>query len=87
MHLQCTKKLLTKLKLKPKDLKESPDKDNFIENWHCNILTFDEVDTLLITNDKTIFSFLIYDFEVEDVEDFKYMVSQYIFISLKQCLV
>jgi len=66
MNLQSTKKLLNKLKTNDVDIDIDITKYNDIDNYHCNVLIFRGVDCLLITNDKTLFSFFIYDI------DFKY---------------
>ena len=69
MNIQCTANLLKKLKIKPNtdDINiENVD----IENWHSNILTFGDIDTILITNDKTLFSLFIV---IQDESEFKFI--------------
>ena len=77
MNLQLTKKLSDKLKV---DLVEIDTTDyNDIENYHCNLLKFGRDNCILITNDKTLFSFFIYGLKAVDFKDFEESISQRIF--------
>ena len=77
MILQLTKKLSDKLKV---DLVEiDTTKHNDIGNYHCNLLKFGRYNCVLITNDKTLFSFFIYGLIASDFKDFKESISQPIF--------
>jgi len=77
LNLQLTKKLSDKLKV---DLVEiDTTKYNDIENYHCNLLKFGRDNCVLITNDKTLFSFFIYGLKAVDFKDFKESISQPIF--------
>jgi len=77
LNLQLTKKLSDKLKV---DLVEiDTTKYNDIENYHCNLLKFGRDNCVLITNDKTLFSFFIYGLKAVDFKNFKESVSQPIF--------
>ena len=77
MNLQLTKKLSDKLKV---DLVKI-DTPNYsdIENYHCNLLKFGRDNCILITNDKTLFSFFIYGLKAVDFKDSKESISQPIF--------
>ena len=57
MNLQLTKKLVDKLKVDLIEIDTSKHSD--IDNYHCNILKFGRDNCVLITNDKTLFSFFI----------------------------
>jgi hypothetical protein len=77
LNLQLTKKLSDKLKV---DLIEiDTTKYSDIENYHCNLLKFGRDNCVLITNDKTLFSFFIYGLKAKDFKDFKESISQPIF--------
>ena len=79
MNLKCTKKLLDILKVKnPNDFK-IPNTNEDIENWHCNIIDYGKVYGVLLTNDKTLFSFYLFDFEKNDFKDFSEIIKQNIF--------
>lgn len=80
MNLKCTKKLLDILKIKNQndDVKIANTNED-IENWHCNILDYGKVYGLLITNDKTLFSFYLFGLEKNDFKDFNEIIKQNIF--------
>jgi hypothetical protein len=65
------KKLLDILKIK------NPNED--IEDWHCNIFDYGKIYAVLLTNDKTLFSFYLYGFEKNDFKDFSEIIKQNIF--------
>ena len=77
MNLQLTKKLSDKLKVDLVEIDTSNYSD--IDNYHCNLLKFGRDNCVLITNDKTLFSFFIYGLKASDFKDFKESISQPIF--------
>lgn len=77
LNLQLTKKLSDKLKMNLVEIDTT--KYNDIENYHCNLLKFGRDNCVLITNDKTLFSFFIYGLKAVDFKDFKESISQPIF--------
>ena len=77
MNLQLTKKLSDKLKVDLVEIDTS--KYNDIENYHSNLLKFGRYNCILITNDKTLFSFFIFGLKSADFKDFKGSISQPIF--------
>ncbi len=79
MNLKCTKKLLDILKIKNPNNFKIPNTNEDIENWHCNILDYGKIYAILITNDKTLFSFYLYGFEKNDFKDFSEIIKQNIF--------
>ncbi len=52
----CTKKLLTELKEKPADIKQTPAE---LSGWHANIFRADRRKCILFTHDKTLYSLFI----------------------------
>ncbi|MCX6076449.1 MAG: hypothetical protein NTW78_06120 [Campylobacterales bacterium] len=64
MNLQLTKSLSDKLK--PTLVEIDTSKYSDIDNYHCNFIDMRGVDCILITNDKTLFSFFIYDVDFEN---------------------
>jgi len=79
MNLKCTKKLLDILKIKNLDNSKIKNINEDIENWHCNIIDFAKIYGVLITNDKTLFSFYLFGFEKNDFTDFSEIMKQNIF--------
>ena len=84
MNIQCTKNLLDKLKIKPNDLKKTNLILNpFLNNWHCNLMKFGTTNTILLTNDKTLYSFFITGYKADDFKDFKVAISEDVFTILR----
>jgi len=79
MNLKCTKKLLDMLKIKNSNNSKIPSSNEDIENWHCNIIDFGKIYGVLITNDKTLFSFYIFGLKKSDFKDFSEIIKQTIF--------
>ena len=79
MNLKCTKKLLDILKIKKIDSSKVSNTNEDIENWHCNILDYGKIYGVLLTNDKTLFSFYLFGFEKNDFRDFSEIIKQNIF--------
>ena len=80
MNLKCTKILLDKLKIKDIDIK----KDGLVlnqdlNNWHCNLLKFGRINTVLLTNDKTLYSFFLTGYKANDFKNFKLVASEDMF--------
>lgn len=62
MLIQCTKKLLTELKLKPTPApKEDP-----LFSWHANILTVNRRKTLVLMNDSNRYIIVLYGLKAKD---------------------
>lgn len=53
-----------------------------IENWHCNIFDYDKIYAVLLTNDKTLFSFYLFGFERNDFKNYNEIIKQDIFKTL-----
>ena len=50
-----------------------------IDNYHCNLLKFGRYNCVLLTNDKTLFSFFIYGLKANDFKNFEESIGQPIF--------
>ena len=79
MNIKCTKKLLDILKVKDQDDLEISKLNEDIENWHCNIFDYGKIYAILLTNDKTLFSFYIYGFKKNDFKEFSEIIKQHVF--------
>lgn len=77
MNLQSTKLLLDTLKTTPIDINPSEYSD--IDNYHSNLLKFGRDKCVLITNDKTLFSFFLYGLKSEDFKHFEEVISESMF--------
>jgi len=75
MNLKCTKKLLDKLKIK--NINNAEDQTSeAIENWHCNIFDYGKIYGVLITNDKTLFSFYLFGYRTSDFKYFTEIIRE-----------
>lgn len=77
MNLQLTKPLIDKIKptLSTIDVSEYSD----IDNYHCNLLQFGRDNVLLITNDATLYSFVIFGLKAKDFKDIEEVIRQSVF--------
>jgi hypothetical protein len=78
MNLKSTKKLLDKLKIKNINNTEEQT-DEAIENWHSNIIDYGKIYGILITNDKTLFSFYLFGYKTSDFKHFTEIIREDIF--------
>ena len=79
MNLKCTKKLLDILKVVQLHEDIMPNTNKDIRDWHCNIIDYGKVYAVLLTNDKTLFSFYLFGFRKNDFKDFIEIIKQEIF--------
>ena len=77
MNLQLTKKLADKLKVDMSTIDISKADD--IDNYHCNLIQFKNEYGILITNDKTLYSFYLHGFKAKEFKDFEYIFKESIF--------
>jgi len=77
MNLRLTKKLSDKLKYELVEIDDSKYSD--VDNYHCNLLEFGGYDCLLITNTKTLYSFFIFDLDLDDFKYFEEFIRESIF--------
>jgi hypothetical protein len=77
VNLQSTKSLLDILKTTTVEINLSEYSD--IENYHCNVLKFGRDNCVLITNNKTLFSFFLYGIKATDFKHFEEVISESIF--------
>ena len=50
-----------------------------IDNYHCNLIQFGRVYGILITNDKTLYSFYLHGFKTKEFRNFEYIFKESIF--------
>lgn len=79
MNLKCTKTLLDKLKIDTKNMKSNLVLDPNLNNWHCNIFKFGRTNTLLLTHDKTFYSFFLSGYKADDFKNFDFCIKEDIF--------
>lgn len=79
MHIKCTKVLLDKLKINSKDVQNQSISSQDMNNWHANIIKFWRVNTILLTQDKTLYSFFLGGYKAEDFKNFEKNIREDIF--------
>lgn len=65
MLIQCTSKLLKKLKIKSQDLPELAKTDP-LYSWHANFLTINRRNTLVLVNDSNRYIIVLYGLMAKD---------------------
>lgn len=77
MNLQLTKTLIDTIKPTLSDIKI----ENYspIENYHCNLLKFGRENVLLITNDETLYSFIIFGLKSKDFKNIEEVIRESVF--------
>ena len=79
MNLKCTKILLNKLKINQKEIQSQSLSSHDIDNWHANVIKFWRINTVLLTQDKTLYSFFLGGYKAEDFKKFEENIRQDIF--------
>lgn len=64
MNIQCTKKLLDKMKVKPEEI---ADKSDFFD-WHANLIQFNSHNTIVFTNNLFRYSIILYKIKAADLK-------------------
>ena len=64
MNIQCTKKLLDKMKVKPEEI---ADKSDFFD-WHANLIQFNNHNTIVFTNNLFRYSIILYKIKAADLK-------------------
>jgi hypothetical protein len=64
MLIQCTKKLLDQLKIKPDlEKQETP-----LFSWHANLITIDRRKTIVLMNDSSRYTIVLYGLKAKDIK-------------------
>lgn len=77
MNLQLTKTLIDKINPTLSNINVSDYSD--IDNYHCNLLQFGRENVLLITNDATLYSFVIFGLKSKDFKHIEEFIRQSVF--------
>jgi IS30 family transposase len=77
MNLQVTKNVIDTIKPIMSDI----DINNFsdIDNYHCNLLKYGRENVLLITNDSTLYSFVIVGLKSKDFKNIEEVIRESVF--------
>ena len=74
MFISCTKKLQDELKIKLEKL----EKQDLLFSWHANLITINRRKTIVLVNDATRYSIILYGLKAKDFKSFADNVSEYI---------
>jgi hypothetical protein len=77
MNLQLTKNLSDKLKRALIDVESLPHSD--IDDFHCNLLKFGRYNCILLTNNKTLYSFFLFGLIADNFKHFEEVVREIVF--------
>lgn len=77
MNLQLTKNLSDKLKRTLVDVDSLSHSD--IDDFHCNLLKFGRYNCVLVTNNKTLYSFFLFGLKADDFKHFEEVVREKVF--------
>ena len=74
LQLRCTSKVLKLLDLGPKDLAEMRAPDSLFGNWYVNLFVVVRRKTLLLMNERTLLSFVIYGVRKDNVKNIQHIL-------------
>jgi hypothetical protein len=77
MNLQLTKTLSDRLRRTLIDIESLPHSD--IDDFHCNLLKFGRYNCVLITNNKTLYSFFLFGLKADDFKHFEEVLRERVF--------
>ena len=77
MNLQLTKNLSDRLKPRLNDVQLLSHND--IDDFHCNLIKFGRSNCILITNDKTLYSFFLFGLKADDFKHFEEVIRERVF--------
>ncbi len=80
--IHCTKKLLNELEASPGSsitLEQSP---GFLGPWHANLIRIERRKCLLLTNDRTLYSFLVPGVKKKDLDNFRELFALHLKMNL-----
>ncbi len=72
MLIQCTKKLLDELKVKPEERKE----EDPLFSWHANVISINRRKTVVIMNDKSRYMIILHGLKAKDFKNLGALILQ-----------
>lgn len=70
MLIQCTKKLLDQLNIKPSVKVE----ENPLFSWHANLITLNSRKTVILVNDRNRYIVVLYDVKIWDFKNINKLI-------------
>jgi len=80
--IHCTKKLLTELEAPPNGSMVPEPLSGFLGPWHANLIRIERRKCILLTNDSTLYSFLIPGVKKKDLSNFRELFALHLKMNL-----
>jgi len=80
--IHCTKKLLSELEASPEGSITPEQSSGFLGPWHANLIRIERRKCLLLTNDRTLYSFLVPGVKKKDLGNFRELFSLHLKMNL-----
>ncbi len=80
--IHCTKKLLNELEASQSGTMAPEHSSGFLGPWHANLIRIERRKCILLTNDRTLYSFLIPGVKKKDLVDFRALFALHLKMNL-----
>lgn len=80
--IHCTKKLLNELGASPRGAKPPEHPAGFLGPWHANLIRIERRTCILLTNDRTLYSFLVPGVKKKDLDNFRELFALHLKMNL-----
>lgn len=80
MLIQCTKKLLDELKIKP----DKPTEENLLFSWHANLITINRRKTVVLVNDKNRYIIVLYGLKAKNFKNMDNVITEAIYRTFRE---
>ncbi len=82
--IHCTKKLLNELGASPHGAKPPEHAAGFLGPWHANLIRIERRKCILLTNDRTLYSFLVSGVKKKDLVNFRELFALHLKMNLEK---
>ncbi len=82
-YLHCTQKLLKEINGPVTDLKDITPDNQGIGNWYCNLFRFNRRKCLILTNEKSLYTFFVYGVKKNDIDSLPQLFRENFRLNLK----
>jgi len=80
--IHCTKKLLNEIEASPSGSMAPEPLSDFLGPWHANLIRIERRKCLLLTNDRTLYSFLVTGVKKKDLVNFRELFALHLKMNL-----
>jgi len=82
--IHCTRKLMNELEASPNGSKAPEPLSGFLGPWHANLIRIERRKCLLLTNGRTLYSFLIPGVKKKDLEKFRELFTLHLKMNIEK---